>query len=99
MNKTIEIYKNYGCLTAEKRSLYTYGAEHATAVCSDKMTVEIPDGWTLSETVSGSMIITAPWGWNYQINEVLAGDANPVFSARDKDGRNYIKSLKVVKRD
>lgn len=60
----IEIYRNYGCLTAEKRSLYTYGAEHATAVCSDKMTVEIPEGWTLSETVSGGMIVTAPWGWD-----------------------------------
>lgn len=43
MKNSIEIYKNYGCLAAEKRNLYTYGAPHATAVCSDKMTVEIPD--------------------------------------------------------
>lgn len=99
MKNSIEIYKNYGCLTAEKRSLYTYGAPHATAVCSDKMTVEIPDGWTLSETVSGGMIATAPWGWDYQINEVLAGDATPIFSARDKDGRSYKRALKVVSED
>ena len=96
MNKTIEIYKNYGCLTAEKRSLYTYGVPHPTAVCSDKMTVEIPDGWTLCETVSGGMIVTAPWGWDYQINEVLAGDTSPLFRAVDKDGRSYMRALRIL---
>lgn len=96
MKNSIEIYRNYGCLAAEKRNLYTYGAPHATAVCSDKMTVEIPDGWTLSETVSGGVIVTAPWGWDYQINEVLAGNDVPVFIARDKDGRGHKRVLKII---
>lgn len=96
MKNSIEIYRNYGCLAAEKRNLYTYGAPHATAVCSDKMTVEIPDGWTLSETVSGGVIVTAPWGWDYQINEVLAGNDAPMFIARDNDGRGYKRTLKII---
>lgn len=96
MKNSIEIYKNYGCLAAEKRNIYTYGAPHATAVCSDKMTVEIPDGWTLSETVSGGVIVTAPWRWDYQINEVLAGNDVPVFIARDNDGRGYKRALKII---
>ena len=29
--QTIEIYKNYGVLAAEKRNVYTFGAEHPHA--------------------------------------------------------------------
>lgn len=61
--KTLEIYKNYGVLGSEKRNVFTFGAEHATATCSDKITVAIPDGWNVFEAASGRTAVTAPWGW------------------------------------
>ena len=45
------------------------------------------------------MMVTAPWGWDYDINEVLSGDKFPGFSAVDKDGREYIRTLKAIDPD
>lgn len=90
--KTIEIYQNYGVLGAEKRSVYTFGGEHPHAVCSDRLTVEIPEGWELYETVYGDIAVTSPWGQNYAINDVLSGEKYPYFRAYDKD-----MNLKVFK--
>ena len=96
MNKTLEIYRNYGCLGAEKRIVYTYGGRASTATCSDKITVEIPDGWELAENFMGETIVEAPWGWTYMINEVLRGDKRPCFIAMDKEMREQRIFLKVV---
>lgn len=98
MNKTIEIYRNYGCLAAEKRIKYTFGAPSSTATCSDRMTVEIPDGWELAENYMGQSIVEAPWGWTYMINEVLAGNEYPCFISMDKDMKEHRYMLKVVER-
>lgn len=81
--KTIEIYCNYGVLAAEKRNVYTFGGPHEMATCSDKMTVAIPEEWELYETTHGNFAVTAPWGWDYLINEVLAGNTYPYFRAYD----------------
>lgn len=51
--KTLEIYRNYGVLGAEKRNVFTYGGEHPTADCSDTLTVAVPDDWDLHETANG----------------------------------------------
>ena len=67
----IKIYCNYGCLSAEKRNVYTYGCPDSTATCWDEMTVEIPEGWEAYENYMGRLVVTAPWGTNYIINEVL----------------------------
>lgn len=84
--KTIEIYCNYGVLAAEKRNVYTFGAPHATAVCSDKMTVVVPDGWELYQNQMGRIMVTAPWGWDYDINEVLTDiKGRAAFRALDKN--------------
>ena len=47
---TIKIFKNYGCLAAEKRNVYTYGTEQPTATCADEITVKIPDGWKIVDS-------------------------------------------------
>lgn len=96
MRKTIEIYCNYGTLGAEKRNVYTCGQQSSTAVCSDKMMVEIPDGWDLYETESGEMVAQAPWGFQYQINEVLEGNEKPYIYAIDQDGKGHRMELKIV---
>lgn len=93
---TIEIFKNYGCLAAEKRAIYTYGAEQPTAVCSDVLTVKIPEGWEANKNECNEIILTAPWGWTYGVNEVLAGNDTPYFHALDSDGRTYNKNLEIV---
>lgn len=62
MEKTLKIYENYGVLSAEYRSVYTYGNPHATANTWDTLTVQIPDGWDMYENNYGEPIITAPWG-------------------------------------
>ena len=95
--KTIKIYRNYGVLAAEKRNIYTYGAEHPRAVCSDCLTVEIPEGWQLFKTTSEDFAITAPWGWDYDINDVLQGEKYPYFRAYDKDMNLRVFQLEEVK--
>lgn len=93
---TIEIYKNYGCLAAEKRIIYTYGAEHPTAVTSDRIKVEIPEGWETYKNAYDEIMLTAPWGWNYSVNDVLGGNDCPVFTATNKGGRTVCEKLKIV---
>lgn len=86
--KTIEIYCNYGVLAAEKRNVYTYGAQHPTATCSDKMTVVVPDGWELYQNQIGQVMVKAPWGWDYDLNEVLTDiNGRAAFRALDKNMR------------
>ena len=94
--KTMEIYKNYGCLAAEKRFVYTYGVEQPTAVISDKITVKIPEDWGVEENEFEEKILTAPWGWKYNPNEVLGGDEYPHFRAIDKDGTLYSVVLEDI---
>ena len=84
--KTIEIYCNYGVLAAEKRNIYTFGAKHPHATCSDKMTVVVPEGWEIYQNQAGQTMVTAPWGWDYDINEVLTDiKGRAAFRALDKN--------------
>lgn len=85
--QTLEIFCNYGVLNAEKRNVFTYGAEHPHAVCSDRMTVLVPEDWSVWKNDLGQTIVTAPWGWGYEVNEVLSGNEYPHFRAYDKDGK------------
>lgn len=94
-DRTIELYKNYGCLAAEKRVVYTYGAEAEMATCSEVIQAKIPEGWELYETSLGDKMVQAPWGWNYGINEVLSGNEHPCFFALDKHGREHFARLQV----
>ena len=92
----IEIYKNYGCSAAEKRNVYTYGGQHETAICSDKMLAEIPEGWELAENEMGEQFVIAPWGRGYGIDEVLAGNDAPYFIVMHND-KTYREKLKIIK--
>lgn len=93
----IKIYCNYGVLGAEKRKKYTFGAPHATADCWDEMTVETPEGWEPFKNTMGKLMVKAPWGWDYEINEVLQGDEKLCFYALDKNMNGHRKYLKIVK--
>lgn len=92
----IKIYCNYGVLAAEKRNVYTYGAPEATATCWDEITVEIPEGWETCENNAGDLMVTAPWGWSYKINEVLQGDEKPCFYALDDGMKGHRQYLKII---
>lgn len=94
--ETIEIYCNYGVLAAEKRNVYTFGAEHPHATYSDKMTVVVPEGWEVYQNQMGQTMVTAPWGWDYEINEVLQGNEYPYFRAYDKDMEMKVLKLEEV---
>lgn len=94
--KTLEIYKNYGVLESEKRNVFTFGAEHSTATCSDKITVAIPDGWNVFETASGRTAVTAPWGWDYDIDDVLQGNKKPYFCAMDHNMNEHRAELEEI---
>lgn len=85
--KEIKIFRNYGCLAAEKRVIYTYGTEAETAVCSDEITVGVPDDWEVYETVSGEFACETPWGGRFGINQLLGGDEYPCFVAYDNAGK------------
>lgn len=94
--RTIEIYCNYGVLSKEKINVYTFGAQHPHATCSDKMIVAVPEGWDVYENQMGQTMVTAPWGWDYEINEVLQGSKEPCFYAMDKDMKKHKVYLKQI---
>ena len=93
-----EIYCNHGVLGAEKRNVYTYGGEHFRAVCSDKLTVRLPenDSFKIYETAMGELMVESSWGWQYTINEVLNGEENPCFYALDKHKAAHRVYLEIV---
>lgn len=95
--REIKIYKNYGVLGAEKRNVYTYSGGHAQATGSDEMTVLVPDEWELYENLKEEYNVKSPWGWCYEINEVLADiDGRPAFRAIDKSGEPHVSYLYTV---
>lgn len=86
--KTIEIFCNYGVLAAEKRKIYTYGEQHPTATCYDKMVVNIPENYEMFYNASNNLMVETPWGWIYEINELLSDlNGHPVVKAIDKNGK------------
>lgn len=91
-----QIFRNYGVLSAEKRSVYTYGGSHPRSTCADEVRVFLPEndnfGIFLSE--SGELRVSSAWGWDYEISEVLQGDLKPCFCAVDKDGKEHRLFLK-----
>ena len=93
--ETIKIYKNYGCLAAEKRSIYTYGAEQPTVICADEIVVKIPDGWKVVNS-ENDILLESPWGWTYNPNNLLHGNENPCFMGYDRNGRIFNIPLEVV---
>ena len=97
-SKEFEILCNYGCLAAEKRNVYTYGAQHCTAVCSDKMVVKLPenDWFGIYETAMGGLAVESACGWYYDINEILRGNEKPSFFAIDEAGKGHTVKLKIV---
>ena len=94
--KELTIYENYGVLAAEKRSVYTFGGPHSTAVAWEKLRVQVPDGWEAYENEAGDTIITAPWGWCYTVNELLIGDKAPEFSAVDDKQKVHRIVLRIA---
>lgn len=84
--RNFTIYKNYGVLGAEKKSRYTYGAEHPHANTSEEISVSLPqnDVFEICENDRGELFVKSAWGWDYEINEVLEGDKKPCFYALDK---------------
>ncbi len=85
--RNFTIYKNYGVLGAEKKSRYTYGAEHPHADTSEEINVTLPenDSFEICENDRGELFVKSAWGWDYEINEVLEGDKKPCFYALDKN--------------
>lgn len=96
MDRTLKIYENYGVLSAEYRSVYTHGNPQPTATAWDTLTVQVPDGWEMYDNVYGEPIITAPWGYSYTVNELLAGDKEPEFYAIDNCNKRHHVVLKIV---
>lgn len=95
-----EIFRNFGVLGLDKKNVYTYGAEHPTAACSDCITVSLPENewFSLYENYMGRLMVESSWGWQYDINEVLLNGNRPCFCATDKDGKKHSVYLKEVER-
>ena len=97
-SQEFNIFCNYGCLAAEKRNVYTYGAQHQTATCSDRITVKLPanDHFNIFETVSGEFAVETSWGLNYDLNDILQGSDNPCIYAVDREGKGHRVQLVKV---
>ncbi|WP_390564405.1 hypothetical protein [Blautia producta] len=49
------------------------------------------------ETNAGDIMLMAPWGWNYEPNEVLTGNEHPYFDVIDNDGNSHHIKLQYKK--
>lgn len=97
MNNTFTGYVNYGCLGAEKRAIFTAGNPEATATTSEPVEYTIPDEWKIELNASDNVIITAPWGWKYEPNELLQGNQDAYFGGYNKDGEMFRVKLEWKK--
>lgn len=89
MERTFRGYINYGCLSREKRPIFTAENPQATATVSEPVEYTVPEGWEVSETEAGDVIITAPWGWDYRPNELLEGNENPYFAGINDEKKGF----------
>lgn len=94
MDKDFNVYVNYGCLGKEKRKIYTAGMPEHTAVTHEIITCEIPEGWKSEKNEFGDITIISPWGWKYNLNELLGGNEYPYFKGFDKEGNEFRIRLK-----
>lgn len=102
MERTFKGYINYGCLAAEKHPVFTAGNPQPTATVSDPVEYTVPEGWEVSKTEAGDVIITAPWGWDYRPDELFSGRkgneteslSSPHFKGYDKDGNYFSIPIK-----
>lgn len=92
-------YMNYGCLSAEKRIIWTAEVPAETAITSEEVEISIPDGWKLYKTISDTLAVVSPWGWNYLLNEILKGNESPYFDVIDKYGKQQRFELLYVKKE
>lgn len=92
----MKIYKNYGCLAAEKRIKYTYGAAEPTATASDEIEVQLPEGWEEAENNMGNRILVSPEGEVFLPNELLSGNECPCFRWIDESRKERRIKLKVL---
>lgn len=103
MKRFVELYENYGCLSAEKRVRYSHGAPISTGVGFEKITAKLPnkfedDGWTREQAESGEELLCSPWGFAYTWDMVLEGNSSPSIYAIDADGIGHrYKLTKFVK--
>lgn len=89
--KKFDIYVNHGVLTHEGKNVYTYGAPHPHATCSEKTEVALPENkyFSLCEKYIGDLMAESAWGWTYQINDVLQGNERPCFYALDNGMKGH----------
>ena len=80
--KTAEIYKSWGVLAHEKQPVYTFDVPASDIY--DKISIEIPDGWSISENTVGQTLVDSPDGITYLGYEILTnwGDS-PAFRWHD----------------
>lgn len=90
----LKVYRNYGCLEAEKRAVYTHSAPESTAVTYDEITVIVPDDFGISKNYMDQTLIETPDGMIYLFDDLLRG--NRVLCIKYYDGvkMHYI-GLKV----
>ena len=94
--ENMKIYKNYGCLSAEKRIVYTYGAVEPTAVTYEEIEVQLPEGWKEAENNMGSTIIVSPEGDVFLPNKILCGNECPCLQWIDANKHDRRIKLKVL---
>lgn len=82
--KSIIGYANYGVLAHEKQVLFTAMYPADTATVSDKIEIELPEGFDCGYNAMQEPVITAPNGLIYTANEILGSYADePVMEWYD----------------
>jgi hypothetical protein len=96
-----EIYKNYGVLGTEKKCVYTFKAPHPLGDYSEKINVQLLENeyFTLVEDKNGCLYVESAWGWSYDVDEVLQGNAKPCFYALDTGMAGHRVYLNIIEED
>ena len=98
VENTVDLYKSYGVLGAEKRNVYT--VHNPASDIFDIITVRIPNGVDLMYGEGGHLlVIFEDNAYMYEISEVLSGNEYPHFEYINKNEKLRRIRLEEVKKE
>lgn len=75
----LKIYRNYGCLSAERRYIYTYDIPDRTATCWDEIQCIVPDSLEIHQNYLGGKNNFFPLGRYLYDKRDFTGKRKPLF--------------------
>ncbi len=93
----LRLYENIGAALHERSAYYTIDKPDSTSKKINELNVMIPDEWELFKSYFGNDMVSTPYGFDIELNNILSCvDGEPAFKVRKKDGTIVLVMLDKV---